>query len=44
MGFTTEREYHVFLRQTPLVEETLIDSGFSSPSTAGTTTPSPKKP
>ena len=29
MGFTTEREYHVFLRQTPLVEEMLIESGFS---------------
>ena len=29
MGFTTEREYHVFLRQAPLVEEMLLESGFS---------------
>ena len=29
MGFSTERDYEVFLRQTPLFEEMLIESGFS---------------
>jgi polyphosphate kinase len=29
MGFTTEREYEIFLREAPLLEEMLIESGFS---------------
>jgi polyphosphate kinase len=29
MGFCTEREYEIFLRQAPLFEEMLVESGFS---------------
>ena len=29
MGFATERDYEIFLRQAPLFEEMLIESGFS---------------
>jgi polyphosphate kinase 2 len=29
MGFCTDREYEIFLRQAPLFEEMLIESGFS---------------
>jgi len=29
MGFCTDREYDIFLRQAPLFEEMLIESGFS---------------
>ena len=29
MGFCTDREYEVFLRQAPLFEEMLVESGFS---------------
>jgi polyphosphate kinase 2 (PPK2 family) len=29
MGFCTEREYEIFLRQAPLFEDMLVESGFS---------------
>ena len=29
MGFCTERDYEIFLRQAPLFEEMLVESGFS---------------
>ncbi len=29
MGFCTDREYEIFLRQAPLFEEMLVESGFS---------------
>src|SRR4051795_4352634 len=29
MGFTSDREYKIFLRQAPLFEEMLTESGFS---------------
>jgi len=29
MGFVTDRDHEVFLRQAPLFEEMLVESGFS---------------
>jgi polyphosphate kinase len=29
MGFCTDRDYEIFLRQAPLFEKMLTDSGFS---------------